>query len=224
MSEVRQAKYCPECGTMTHLDTPVCANCGHQFHTGVDVPPDAQPSSEDDEFNKTQMFTMSPLLMRRPDDPAPPVLAGEFTPLARLRRLSPARRVLLTIGILAVLAGLVWAGRSLLAPHPPHPTLAVGRWARMSPQGTVALMLAADGTGALFWNPSSGANSGAAGSVPLRWSQTPHGLLSVLPAGTTADAGAAGQSAALLASRPWPWRADTRTLTLGTITFARQKS
>lgn len=38
-----QAKKCPQCGTITGLDDPVCANCHHHFRTRFD-PKDPQPS------------------------------------------------------------------------------------------------------------------------------------------------------------------------------------
>lgn len=223
MSVKRQAKYCPQCGTMAFLEAPVCATCGHHFHTGVEAPLAEAPPPDDDEFNKTQLFMMSPVFAPRTDEPQEPLPVG---PEAGGTRAGMTKKQLyaLAAGIAAVLAVLLWLGHNALVTPPAHPDAVVGRWARASARGTVGLMFAADGSGALFWQPAPDpAGAAQAGSVPLRWHQTPDGTLRLYPAQTAAGTDAQ-QAVELLSSQAWPWNADGRHLTLGKLSFARQGS
>lgn len=207
---------------MAFLETPVCATCGYHFHTGVEVP-EAQAEASDDEFNKTQLFMMSPVFAAHSEAPQAPLPVGPE--VANVRAGWSQKQIYaLVAGIAAVLLLLLWMGHNALVTPPPHPDAVVGKWARVSARGTVGLMFAADGSGALFWQPAA-APTGAvkAGNVPLRWHQTPDGTLRIYPA-QSAGSTDAQQAVDLLSSQAWPWSADTRRLTLGKLSFARQGS
>lgn len=207
---------------MAFLETPVCATCGYHFHTGVEAPAAQAEDPDDDEFNKTQLFMMSPVFTPRSDELQEPVPVGPETAV----RAGWSRKQIaaLVAGIVAVLAVLLWAAHNALVTPPAHPDAVVGRWARASDRGTVGLMFAADGSGALFWQPSAAPDSAVqAGNVPLRWHQTPDGTLRIYPAQTAAGTDAQ-KAVDLLSSQAWPWNADTHRLTLGKLSFARQGS
>jgi len=223
MSVKRQAKYCPQCGTMAFLETPVCATCGYHYHTGVEAPAAEAKGPDDDEFNKTQLFMMSPVFTPRTDAPQEPLPVGPEVAGVRAGW-SKKQIYALAAGIAAVLLLLLWAGHNALVTPPPHPDAVVGRWARASERGTVGLMFAADGSGALFWQPAAAPGGTAkTGSVPLRWHQTPDGTLRIYPAQSAAGTDAQ-QAVDLLSSQAWPWSADARRLILGKLSFARQGS
>jgi len=222
MTVKRQAKYCPQCGTMAFLETPVCATCGYHYHTGVEAPAAAPVDPDDEDFNKTQLFMMSPVFTPRTDEPHDPVPVGPET--ATRAGWSKQQIYAMAAGIAVVLALLLWLGHNALVTPPAHPDAVVGRWARASARGTVGLMFAADGSGALFWQPAPGPDAAAkAGNVPLRWHQTPDGTLRFYPA-QSAEGTDAQQAVDLLSSQAWPWSADARRLTLGKLSFARQGS
>ncbi len=221
MTVKRQAKYCPQCGTMAFLETPVCATCGYHYHTGVEAPTAQTADPDDEEFNKTQLFMMSPVFAPRTDETHAQMPVG---PEAARAGWTKKQIYALATGIAAVLALLLWLGHNALETPPAHPDAVVGRWARASARGTVGLMFAADGSGALFWQPAPGPDSAAqAGNVPLRWHQTQDGTLRIYPAQSAAGADAQ-QAVDLLSSQAWPWSADGRRLTLGKLSFARQGS
>lgn len=208
---------------MAFLETPVCATCGYHFHTGVEAPTAAAEDPDDDEFNKTQLFMMSPVFAPRPEEAQEPVPVGPEATATR-SGLSKKQIYALVAGIAAVLAVLLWLGHNALNTPPPHPDAVVGRWARASARGTVGLMFAADGSGALFWQPApEGDSTAQPGNVSLRWHQTPDGTLRIYPAESAAGTDAQ-QAVDLLSSQAWPWDADARRLTLGKLSFARQGS
>ncbi len=208
---------------MAFLETPVCATCGYHFHTGVEAAAAEAADPDDDEFNKTQLFMMSPVFTPRTDEPQETLPVGPETAAER-GGLSKKQIYALAAGVVAVLAVLLWVGHNALVTPPSHPDAIVGRWARASAQGTVGLMFAADGSGALFWQPAAApAGTTHAGNVPLRWHQTPDGTLRIYPAQSAAGTDAQ-QAVDLLSSQAWPWNADARRLTLGKLSFARQGS
>lgn len=208
---------------MAFLETPVCATCGYHFHTGVDAQAADVLDPDDDEFNKTQLFMMSPVFTTRPEEAQEPVPVGPEATAARAG-LSKKQVYAIAAGIAVLLAVLLWLGHNALVSPPAHPDAVVGRWARASARGTVGLMFAADGSGALFWQPApTPGSAGQAGNVPLRWHQTPDGTLRIYPAQTAAGTDAQ-QAIDLLSSQAWPWSADVRRLTLGKLSFARQGS
>ncbi len=207
---------------MAFLETPVCATCGYHYHTGVEAIAAEAADPGDDEFNKTQLFMMSPVFAPRTDAPQEPLPVGPEAVGAR-GGLSKKQIYACVAGIVAVLAILLWLGHNALVTPPAHPDAVVGRWARASNRGTVGLMFAADGSGALFWQPAAPGVTAKAGNVPLRWHQTPDGTLRIYPA-QPAGGTDAQQAVDLLSSQAWPWNADARRLTLGKLSFARQGS
>ena len=208
---------------MAFLETPVCATCGYHYHTGVEAPTAEVDPPDDEEFNKTQLFMMSPVFTPRTDEAQASVPVGSEA-VATRAGLSQRQLYALVAGIVGVLAILLWLGHNALVTPPAHPDAVVGRWARASARGTVGLMFAADGSGALFWQPTPDpAGTAQAGNVPLRWHQTPDGTLRLYPAQSAAGTDAQ-QAVDLLSSQAWPWNADGRRLTLGKLSFARQGS
>lgn len=206
---------------MAFLEAPVCATCGHHFHTGVEAAAPETDPQDDDEFNKTQLFMMSPVFAPRAEEPQVPLPIGPEAGQTRAR-LTKKQIYALAAGVAVVLAALLWLGHNALQTPPGHPDAVVGRWARASERGTVGLMFAADGSGALFWQPAlNPAVAVKAGSVPLRWHQTQDGTLRIYPA-EAATGPDAQQAVDLLSSQAWPWNADGRRLTLGKLAFARQ--
>lgn len=103
MSNTRQAKACPRCGTMTLLDSKACAICGHEFRTNTDEP---RPAFD---FNRTQQMTL-PLPTTRPEHERVTSVEEDFSfaePEPPQERLN-APAILMAVIIALLLFALVW--------------------------------------------------------------------------------------------------------------------
>jgi len=109
MSGPTQAKYCPRCHAMNHMEAERCTYCSHQFRTSI---PSVTPSEEAlDALKKTQMFTLPRLAPRHEARDNPPQAVGRQTRLVSLfvaLRASPFFRAIVLL-VTLILALICWA-------------------------------------------------------------------------------------------------------------------